>query len=151
MFLRSFHQIFSQKRIFVQTTNFERNDGAVGPLFGRLWHARQRCRCPNQLLLCPPLFWINAESLCRLMCLGIDLINFWATWCPPCVAELRPSTERAISWLVRWKFIDFGRSWRLQEGSTVLAGPRHYRPHFAFDANSALSREMGVEGCQQAF
>jgi len=80
------------------------------------------------------------------------LINFWATWCPPCVAEL-PVLDRASDKLagevkVLLISVDRGGS---KKALPFLQDRGIRRPHFAFDANGALSREMGVRGLPTSF
>ena len=73
------------------------------------------------------------------------LINFWATWCPPCVSEL-PALDRATKKLVgEIKIllisVDRGGS---KKALPFLRDRSIDSPHFAFDKNGVLSREMGV-------
>jgi thiol-disulfide isomerase/thioredoxin len=80
------------------------------------------------------------------------LINFWATWCPPCVAEL-PALNRAYDKLagevkILLISVDRGGSKR---ALPFLRDRGISRPHLAFDANGVLSREMGVEGLPTSF
>ena len=80
------------------------------------------------------------------------LINFWATWCPPCVAEL-PALDRATDKLagevkILLISVDRGGSKR---ALPFLQDRGISRPHLAFDANGALSREMGVRGLPTSF
>ena len=80
------------------------------------------------------------------------LINFWATWCPPCVAEL-PALDRASDKLaneVKILLISVDRG-GYKKALPFLQDRGITRPHFAFDANGALSREMGVRGLPTSF
>ena len=80
------------------------------------------------------------------------LINFWATWCPPCVAEL-PALDRASDKLadeVEILLISVDRG-GYKKALPFLQDRGITRPHFAFDANGALSREMGVRGLPTSF
>lgn len=80
------------------------------------------------------------------------LINFWATWCPPCIAEL-PALDRASEKLaseVKILLISVDRGGN-KKAFPFLQDRGISRPHFAFDANSALSREMGVRGLPTSF
>ena len=80
------------------------------------------------------------------------LINFWATWCPPCVAELpaldRAGTKLAGEMKILLISVDRGGS---RKALPFLQDRGISRPHFAFDANGALSREMGVRGLPTTF
>ena len=80
------------------------------------------------------------------------LINFWATWCPPCVAEL-PALDRAsdkFAGEVQILLISVDRGGS-KKAFPFLQDRGISRPHFAFDANGALSREMGVRGLPTSF
>ncbi|MGA0912998.1 MAG: TlpA family protein disulfide reductase [Candidatus Puniceispirillaceae bacterium] len=80
------------------------------------------------------------------------LINFWATWCPPCVAEL-PALDTAAKQLgddvtVLLISVDRGGS---KKALPFLQDRGISRPEMAFDAKAALSREMGVRGLPTTF
>ena len=80
------------------------------------------------------------------------LINFWATWCPPCVAEL-PALDSAAKQLgdditVLLISVDRGGS---QKALPFLQDRGITVPQLAFDAKAALSREMGVRGLPTSF
>ena len=80
------------------------------------------------------------------------LINFWATWCPPCVAEL-PALDRASDKLagevkVLLISVDRGGS---KKALPFLQDRGISRPNLAFDIDGALSREMGVRGLPTSF
>ena len=80
------------------------------------------------------------------------LINFWATWCPPCVAEL-PALDRASDKLadeMKILLISVDRG-GFTKALPFLQDRGITRPHFAFDAKGALSREMGVRGLPTSF
>jgi thiol-disulfide isomerase/thioredoxin len=80
------------------------------------------------------------------------LINFWATWCPPCVSELpaldRASDELAGEIKILLISVDRGGS---KKALPFLQDRGISRPHLAFDSNGALSREMGVRGLPTSF
>jgi thiol-disulfide isomerase/thioredoxin len=93
----------------------------------------------------------NPVSLSAFLGMPV-LINFWATWCPPCVAEL-PALDRAAKKLageVQILLISVDRGGG-KKALPFLRDRGISRPHFAFDSNSALSREMGVRGLPTSF
>ena len=80
------------------------------------------------------------------------LINFWATWCPPCIAEL-PALDRASEKLadqVKILLISVDRGGR-KKALPFLQDRGINHPHFAFDPKGTLSREMGVRGLPTSF
>ena len=80
------------------------------------------------------------------------LVNFWATWCPPCVAEL-PALDNAAKQLgddVMLLLISVDRGGR-QKALPFLRDRGITQPLMAFDPKAALSREMGVRGLPTSF
>ena len=80
------------------------------------------------------------------------LVNFWATWCPPCVAEL-PALDNAAKQLgddVTVLLISVDRGGR-QKALPFLQDRGITRPLMGFDPKAALSREMGVRGLPTSF
>ena len=80
------------------------------------------------------------------------LLNFWATWCPPCVAEL-PALDNAAKQLVddvTFLLISVDRGGS-QKALPFLKGRGITRPLLGFDPKAALSREMGVRGLPTSF
>ena len=80
------------------------------------------------------------------------LLNFWATWCAPCVAEL-PALDNAAKQLdddVTLLLISVDRGGR-QKALPFLRDRGITRPLVGFDPKAALSREMGVRGLPTSF
>ncbi len=80
------------------------------------------------------------------------LVNFWATWCPPCVAELA-ALDNAAKQLgddVTLLLISVDRGGR-QKALPFLQDRGITRPLMGFDPKAALSREMGVRGLPTSF
>ena len=80
------------------------------------------------------------------------LINFWATWCPPCVAELRAldlaATKLASEIEVLLISVDRGGS---NKALPFLQERGISHTNLAFDSKATLSREMGVRGLPTSF
>ena len=80
------------------------------------------------------------------------LVNFWATWCPPCVAEL-PALNSAAKQLgddVTLLLVSVDRGGR-QKALPFLQDRGITRPLRGFDPKAELSREMGVRGLPTSF
>jgi thiol-disulfide isomerase/thioredoxin len=80
------------------------------------------------------------------------LVNFWATWCPPCVAELS-ALDNAAKQLgddVTLVLISVDRGGR-PKAQPFLQDRGITRPLMGFDSKAALSREMGVRGLPTSF
>ena len=81
------------------------------------------------------------------------LINFWASWCAPCIAEM-PSLQKAAEELhpdgIDVLLISIDRAGR-QKAVPVLQSKGVTAPRFGFDPKAALSREMGVAGLPTSF
>ena len=81
------------------------------------------------------------------------LVNFWAIWCPPCVAEL-PALERAAGQLAP-KSIDVLLI-SVDRGGAAKALPfleerGVLRPALGFDPKGALARQLEVTGLPTTF
>ena len=81
------------------------------------------------------------------------LVNFWATWCPPCVAEL-PALERAVAPLeaqsVRVLLVSVDRG-GAKKAVPFLEKHGVSSPELAFDLQGALSRHLAVRGLPTTF
>ena len=81
------------------------------------------------------------------------LINFWASWCAPCISEM-PSLQKAAEELhpdgVDVLLISIDRGGR-QKALAVLQSRGVTAPRFGFDPKAALSREMGLAGLPTSF
>ena len=81
------------------------------------------------------------------------LINFWASWCAPCISEM-PSLQKAAEELhpdgIDVLLISIDRGGR-QKALAVLQSRGVTAPRFGFDPKAALSREMGVAGLPTSF
>ena len=81
------------------------------------------------------------------------LINFWATWCTPCVAEMK-SLQMAAERLqpdgieVLLISVDHGD---VDKALAVLQSNGVTAPRFGFDPKAELFLQMGVEGLPTSF
>ena len=81
------------------------------------------------------------------------LINFWASWCAPCIAEM-PSLQMAAEQLhpdgIDVVLISVDRG-GVNKALPVLRANGVTTPRLGFDPKAALSREMGVTGLPTSF
>ncbi len=81
------------------------------------------------------------------------LVNFWAIWCPPCVAEL-PALERATTALeaqsVRVLLVSVDRG-GAKKAVPFLEKYGVSSPELAFDLKGTLSTHLGVRGLPTTF
>ncbi len=83
----------------------------------------------------------------------VILINFWATWCPPCVREM-PSMERLYRQLKKDKFVVIAID-QMEDEDQVFAftGQLSIEPTFTLllDKNSKVANSYGVKGLPTTF
>ena len=81
------------------------------------------------------------------------LINFWASWCAPCIAEM-PSLQKAAEQLhpdgIDVLLISLDRG-GVRKALPVLRAHGVTTPSLGFDPKAAVSREMGVSGLPTSF
>ncbi len=83
----------------------------------------------------------------------VVLINFWATWCPPCVREM-PSLERLYQALRDEPFIVLAiNQWENTDHVFAFMGQIDVFPSFPilFDPDSAVAEAFGVKGLPTSF
>lgn len=83
----------------------------------------------------------------------VVLINFWATWCPPCVREM-PSLERLYQTLSDEPFVVLAiNQWENTDHVFAFMGQIDVFPSFPilFDPDSAVSEAFGVKGLPTSF
>lgn len=83
----------------------------------------------------------------------VVLINFWATWCPPCVREM-PSMERLYQALGDEPFVVLAvNQWENTDHVFAFMGQIDVFPSFPilFDPDSAVSEAFGVKGLPTSF
>ena len=83
----------------------------------------------------------------------VVLINFWATWCPPCVKEM-PSLERLYQQLGDQPFVVLAiNQWENSDHVFAFMGQIDVFPSFPilFDPDSAVSEAFGVKGLPTSF
>jgi thiol-disulfide isomerase/thioredoxin len=81
------------------------------------------------------------------------LINFWASWCAPCIAEmasLQIAAEQLKSDGIDVMLISVDRG-GVKKALPVLRASGVTTPRLGFDPKAALSREMGVSGLPTSF
>ena len=80
------------------------------------------------------------------------LLNFWATWCPPCVKEM-PSMDRLADKLAQWPFVVLGIS--LDEEGAEKVKPflarLGVRFPIALDPRSEVSSRYGARDLPSTF
>ncbi len=83
----------------------------------------------------------------------VVLVNFWATWCPPCRKEM-PALEALYKKLGTEKFAVLAvNQWEDPDHVFTYTGDLNVFPSFPilFDPESAISEEYGVKGLPTSF
>ena len=83
----------------------------------------------------------------------VVLVNFWATWCPPCRREM-PSMERLSQRLKDQPFVILGIN-QQEDPEQVFVFTAQVDPspnfHILFDPNSKIANAWGVRGLPASF
>lgn len=83
----------------------------------------------------------------------VVLVNFWGTWCPPCIREM-PSLEKLYQKLKGEPFAMLAiNQWEDEERVFEFMGQLKTIPTFSilFDADSKISAAYGVQGLPSSF
>jgi len=83
----------------------------------------------------------------------VVLINFWATWCPPCRREM-PALEKLYNTLADEGFAVLAiNQWEDSDHVFAYMGDLNVFPSFPilFDPESRISAEFGVKGLPTSF
>jgi thiol-disulfide isomerase/thioredoxin len=83
----------------------------------------------------------------------VVLINFWATWCPPCIREM-PSLEKLYQKLKGKPFVMLAiNQWEDEERVFEFMGQLNTIPTFPilFDPDSKVSAAFGVQGLPSSY
>jgi thiol-disulfide isomerase/thioredoxin len=83
----------------------------------------------------------------------VVVINFWATWCPPCVHEM-PSMESLYQKFKDKSFVVLGiNQWEDEEKVFSFMGQIKKAPTFPilFDPDSKISAAYGVKGLPSSY
>ena len=81
------------------------------------------------------------------------LLNFWATWCPPCRREM-PALERLYQQLGAHGFVVLAvNQWEDPDHVFAYTGELNVFPSFPilFDPDSSVSERFGVKGLRNNF
>ncbi|MEC8109256.1 MAG: TlpA disulfide reductase family protein [Pseudomonadota bacterium] len=105
-------------------------------------------------LMTQPVTDANGEAFTLKSLRGRPLlINFWATWCAPCIAEMS-SLQKAAEQLhpdgIDVVLISVDRG-GVNKALPVLRANGVITPRLGFDPKATLSREMGVTGLPTSF
>ncbi len=83
----------------------------------------------------------------------VVMVNFWATWCPPCREEI-PSMESIYQALLEDNFIVLAiNQWETPDHVFSYMGQLEVYPNFPilFDPDSSVSEAFGVKGLPTTF
>ena len=83
----------------------------------------------------------------------VVLVNFWATWCPPCIREM-PSLEKLYQKFSDKPFVMLAiNQWEDEEKVFEFMGQLDTFPTFPilFDPDSTVSAAYGVQGLPSSF
>ncbi len=84
---------------------------------------------------------------------SVVLVNFWATWCPPCRKEM-PSMERVYQHFRERSFVVLAvNQWETGDHVFSYMGELNVFPEFPilFDPQSSVSEQYGVRGLPTSF
>ncbi len=82
---------------------------------------------------------------------AVLVVNFWASWCPPCLEEM-PSIERGARWLARFngQFVAINAGEPLETVTEFLASTP-LEIQILLDPDGVATSQWGVEGLPLTF